>query len=107
MGIALGGGQAAVGRFELQRIAVAVLDGDDIWNAGSHAHAFEDRGLDGGAPATVGRVKREDRRRGTNGQMLICCSGRAVRGLRYVSGRTCSTSRLPAEYAARQITGGT
>jgi hypothetical protein len=70
MGIALGGGQTAVGRFELERVALTVLDGDDIWNTGSHAHAFEDRALDGGAPTTIGRVKREHRGRGTNGQML-------------------------------------
>jgi hypothetical protein len=51
MGIALGGGQAAIGRLELERVALAAFDRDDVRDTGCDAHALEDRGLDAGAPA--------------------------------------------------------
>ena len=70
MGIALNGCQTAAGRLEFERVAPSVLDGDDVRDTGSHAHALEDRGLDAGAPATVGGMECKHRGRGPEGQML-------------------------------------
>jgi hypothetical protein len=66
MGIALGGGQAAVGCLELERVALAALDGDEVRDTGLHAHTFENRALDARAPSAVGGVKCEHRGRGPN-----------------------------------------
>ena len=76
MGIALDGCQTAGRaswkslRLELERVAPAAFDGDDVRDTGFHAHALEDRGLDAGAPPTVSGVERKHRGRGPNGQML-------------------------------------
>jgi hypothetical protein len=45
---------------ELDRIAAALMDGDDVWHAGARAQTFEDGGLYYRALPSVWDMERED-----------------------------------------------
>jgi hypothetical protein len=60
----------ASNRFDLLRVAAAVVDGDHVGHAGDDAEILHDRGLDRLAIAAIRDVKGNDTRRSAGAQVL-------------------------------------
>jgi hypothetical protein len=70
MGIALNGRQAAVGRLQLKRVALAGVDRENVRGPRPNPKTFEDRTFDGCSIAAVRWVKNIRARRAPNFYML-------------------------------------